>query len=250
MGKLTADLVLVSPQFTNTIKDRELDLRGLKIPVIENLGGTLDQFDTIDFTDNDIKRLDGFPRLTRLKTVLLSNNRVSKIAEDLETNVPNLQHLVLNNNELSQLGDLNPLANLKSLTSISLIQNPVNALAHYRLYLIHLCPSLHLIDFQKVKDEERKQAKQMFEGKSGKKLKGEIVKVSAAPSVVQVVKPKAPAVGPSALEVARIKTAIQQASSLQEVQALEQQLKAGTWGAPAAAAAAPTVIDAMEETED
>ena len=35
-----------------------------------------DQFDTIDFSDNEIRRLDGFPLLSRLKSVLLSNNRV------------------------------------------------------------------------------------------------------------------------------------------------------------------------------
>lgn len=35
-----------------------------------------DQFDTIDFTDNDIRKLDKFPLLKRLKHVLLSNNRI------------------------------------------------------------------------------------------------------------------------------------------------------------------------------
>jgi U2 small nuclear ribonucleoprotein A' len=29
--------------------------RGYKIPVIENLGTTLDQFDCIDFSDNEIR---------------------------------------------------------------------------------------------------------------------------------------------------------------------------------------------------
>lgn len=28
MGRLTAELITLSPQFTNTLKDRELDLRG------------------------------------------------------------------------------------------------------------------------------------------------------------------------------------------------------------------------------
>lgn len=35
-----------------------------------------DQFDTIDFTDNDIRKLDKFPLLKRLKHILLSNNRI------------------------------------------------------------------------------------------------------------------------------------------------------------------------------
>lgn len=49
---------------------------GYKIPEIENLGATGDQFDTIDFSDNDIRRLDGFPYLKRLKCLLLNNNRI------------------------------------------------------------------------------------------------------------------------------------------------------------------------------
>lgn len=49
---------------------------GYKIPQIENMGATLDQFDTIDFSDNDIRKLDGFPQLPRLKCLLLNNNRI------------------------------------------------------------------------------------------------------------------------------------------------------------------------------
>lgn len=49
---------------------------GYKIPVIENLGATLDQFDAIDFSDNEIRKLDGFPLLKRLKTLLMNNNRL------------------------------------------------------------------------------------------------------------------------------------------------------------------------------
>jgi U2 small nuclear ribonucleoprotein A' len=40
MVRLTADLIWKSPHFFNTIKERELDLRGNKISVIENLGAT------------------------------------------------------------------------------------------------------------------------------------------------------------------------------------------------------------------
>lgn len=51
-------------------------LTGYKIPVLENLGATLDQFDTIDFSDNEVRKLDGFPLLRRLKTLLMNNNRI------------------------------------------------------------------------------------------------------------------------------------------------------------------------------
>jgi len=49
----------------------------LKIPVIENLGATLNQFDTIDLTNNDLRKLDGFPFLPKLKTLYLANNHIT-----------------------------------------------------------------------------------------------------------------------------------------------------------------------------
>ena len=71
--RLTPDVLLNAFARVNPCNERELDLRGLKIPVIENLGTTQDQYDVIDFTDNEIKRVDNFPRFVRLSTLLLSN---------------------------------------------------------------------------------------------------------------------------------------------------------------------------------
>jgi U2 small nuclear ribonucleoprotein A' len=81
MVKLTPDLIEGAAQYMNPVRDRELDLRGYKIPVIENLGTTLDQFDTLDLSDNEIRKLDGFPFLARVKTLLLNNNRIFRVAE-------------------------------------------------------------------------------------------------------------------------------------------------------------------------
>ena len=50
--------------------------RGYKIPVIENLGAALDQYDTIDFSDNEIRKLDGFPFMNRVKSLMMNNNRI------------------------------------------------------------------------------------------------------------------------------------------------------------------------------
>ncbi|TKC36789.1 hypothetical protein EI555_015212 [Monodon monoceros] len=116
MVKLTAELIEQAAQYTNAVRDRELDLRGYKIPVIENLGATLDQFDAIDFSDNEIRKLDGFPLLRRLKTLLVNNNRICRIGEGLDQALPCLTELILTNNSLVELGDLDPLASLKSLT--------------------------------------------------------------------------------------------------------------------------------------
>lgn len=45
---------------------------------------TQNQFDSIDLSDNAIVRLEGFSRLPRLKVLLLNNNRIAKIARNLE----------------------------------------------------------------------------------------------------------------------------------------------------------------------
>jgi U2 small nuclear ribonucleoprotein A' len=76
MVRLTPELIEESQQFMNPIREYELRLRGYKIGLIENLGATLNQFDTIDLTDNDIRILEGFPVLTKIKSLLLSNNKI------------------------------------------------------------------------------------------------------------------------------------------------------------------------------
>lgn len=42
-----------------------------------------DQFDTIDLSDNEIVKLENFPYLNRLGSLLLNNNRVTRINPDL-----------------------------------------------------------------------------------------------------------------------------------------------------------------------
>lgn len=38
-----------------------------------------DQFDTIDLTDNEIVKVENFPHMSRLGTLLMNNNRVTRI---------------------------------------------------------------------------------------------------------------------------------------------------------------------------
>lgn len=38
-----------------------------------------DQFDTIDLSDNEIVKLENFPHLNRLGTLLINNNRITRI---------------------------------------------------------------------------------------------------------------------------------------------------------------------------
>lgn len=54
----------------------------------------------MDFSDNEIKKLENFPRYKRLSSLLLCNNHISKISEELGTSLPNLSCLILTNNKV------------------------------------------------------------------------------------------------------------------------------------------------------
>jgi len=214
----------------NPVNDYELDLRGYKVPVIENLGATLDQFDTIDLTDNEIRKLDGFPLLQRLTTLLLSNNKVCRIADSLEAVLPKLRTLILTNNLVAELGDLDALASVATLETLCLLRNPVTTKKNYRYYVVHKLPQLRVLDFRRVKLKERETAKRMFKGEKGAALAAELGKKS------KTFTPGAPVSGAGAKpapspqvkqDMEAIKLAIANAKSLEEVEHLKNLLRAG-----------------------
>ncbi|EGG18027.1 leucine-rich repeat-containing protein [Cavenderia fasciculata] len=160
--KLTADLIIRAPDSFNPCQDRELNLRGNKISVLENLGATKDQFDTIDFSDNEITRLENMPQMKRLKTLLFNNNHINKIADDFGESLVNLHTLILTNNRITNLADLDALANFPALKYISLLDNVCTKKQNYRLYLVYILPRLKVIDFKKISQEERDRSKEIY----------------------------------------------------------------------------------------
>lgn len=172
--RLTAELVeqhgdiLFSPA-----NERELRLRQLQIAVIENLGCTKDQFDCIDLSDNEILRIDGtsFPVLTRLRTLILNNNRINRVGNGLGSAIPRLESLVLTRNSIASLEDLDGLAELgKSLVRLSLLGNPVTKVSGYREKVLSLCPKLRSLDFGKIPQKERDAVLQKKKGQQKKML--------------------------------------------------------------------------------
>ena len=147
----------------------EPELRGHKIAAIENLGATQNQFDSIDLSDNEIVKLEGFPPLPRLHTLVLCNNRIARVSKGLEAQLPALRSVVLTNNRLGSLADLDPLVGLPRLTHLSLVGNPVTRLPEYRLYAVHVLKHLKVLDFRKVKQTERDAAAAKFGGADGEK---------------------------------------------------------------------------------
>ncbi|XP_020088201.1 U2 small nuclear ribonucleoprotein A' [Ananas comosus] len=233
MVRLTADLIWKSPHFFNAIKERELDLRGNKIAVIENLGATEDQFDTIDLSDNEIVKLENFPHLNRLGTLLINNNRITRINPNIGEFLPKLHTLVLTNNRLVNLVEIDPLASLKNLQFLSLLDNNITKKPNYRLYVIHKLKHLRLLDFKKVKQKERIEAGKLFASKEAeeeaKKVStktftpGEVVDVPDTSKTDQGPK----VVAPTPEQITAIKAAIVNSQTLEEVARLEKALSSG-----------------------
>lgn len=92
--------------------------------LVGSADGSQDQ-DAIDLTDNDLSSLGNFPFFPRLRTLLLSRNRINHIQPTLVSSLPNLTVLVLTSNNISELADLEPLRNLTKLTHLTLLENPV-----------------------------------------------------------------------------------------------------------------------------
>ena len=135
---------------------------GHKIAAIENLAATQNQFDAIDLSDNEIVKLEGFPPLTRLHTLYLNNNRIARIGKNMDEQLPMLKCVILTNNRLGKLADVDPLATFKRLTHLSLMNNPVTRAENYRAYVIYKLKKLKVLDFRKVKPKEREAAEELL----------------------------------------------------------------------------------------
>ena len=88
--------------------------------------------------------------------------------DGLEENLPNLNTLILTNNNIQELADLEQLSGMQNLEMISLLHNPVVSKPNYRLFVIHKFSNLRVLDFKKVKQKERDSAKELFKSKKGK----------------------------------------------------------------------------------
>ncbi|KAG7004954.1 hypothetical protein G7Y79_00022g051750 [Physcia stellaris] len=234
--RLTAELIQNSLSYLNPLKERELDLRGHKIPAIENLGVAKDQ-DAIDFTDNDISALANFPLSPRLRTLLLARNRISSIQPTLANSLPNLTCLILTQNNLAELADLDTLRHFTKLTHLSLLDNPVTRKEHYRYWIIWRCPTVRFFDYQKVKDAERAKANELFGTfKEPSALASKIMGIKSRtfdiPSVSGIANGVIPGdksyrVKLTEKEKKHVEALIRNAKSLQEITRLEKELNEG-----------------------
>ncbi|CAF0746753.1 unnamed protein product [Didymodactylos carnosus] len=222
MGRLTPEIIEGSPQYLNPVGQYELSLRDLKIPVIENLGCTLNQFDTIDFTNNDLRKL--------VSLIYLYSSAKNRIVEGLHQYIPNLDTIILSNNNIQELSDIDPLASLTKLTHISLTRNPIAMKKDYRLYVIHTLPNIRTLDFNRIRLKEKEAARKMFKTKSKEAAKNKNKSKTFVPGEGLDGKPQqqtsqTPKISKKDTEA--IKKAILEAKSFEEVEKLKAILQSG-----------------------
>ena len=190
-----------------------------------------DQFDCIDFSDNEIRKLSNFPQMKRLTTILANNNYISRIGALGET-LAEVTALILTNNRVSSLSEIDHIATLAKLEHLSLIDNPVVLKANFRQYVIYRIPSLKSLDYKKVQLAERQAATKYFKSVLGKALLSDIAGEGAGeePSVASSgpVRPPEPSKPPVVLtedEKRRVREAIESATSKEEIDLIEKRLK-------------------------
>ncbi|GAA5863386.1 hypothetical protein JCM1840_007509 [Sporobolomyces johnsonii] len=252
MVRLDADLLARTPSYLNPLHDRELDLRGHKIPAIENLGVTKDQLESLDLTDNAITSVSNFPLLRRLHQLLLANNPVRTVSPSVATSLPNLRTLILTNSSvpkdsLAVLGDV--LAKCRKLEMLSLKGAPVEQAEHYKEWIVFRCKKLRSLDFDRIKQKDRDHAASLFLNPDGTPTAlhtaflAAAASGAAAPSLVNGAggaKTFEPGVEPAAAaasgkagrlltkeEKERVRQAIEGAESVEEIRRLQRMLAQG-----------------------
>lgn len=148
---LTPKILEDAPHYIGPTKDLVLDLRDQGLNSLLALDTLKSDIYTIwDLSNNEITHIPQITPRDRVRGLLLANNNLKAIP-DL-TWAKNLETLSLINNEISTLDKIPEFINLQS---IYLMGNPIT---NYRLQLIKSIPTLKVIDFQRVKESERKMA--------------------------------------------------------------------------------------------
>lgn len=129
----------------------------------------------------------------------------------------------MTNNKLTNLNDVDALAEIKSLRRLSLLDNPVTKKAQYRLYVIHRIPQVKLLDFRKIQEKERAAAARLF----GNEKTGPIKSSTSNKDIEEDAK-DAMDTSSSDNKQKDIKAAIAKAKTLQEVESLTRQLESGS----------------------
>ncbi len=166
--RLTVEVLARCPQVTNALSQREVDLRGRALTLLDEgpLAQLADSFDVLNVSDNALTALESIPPMPRITAVIAHRNQLRKIHPTVTANLPNVDTFGADCNLFSSAVDLvRSLRSWKHLRRVTVDGNPVVAapLAGatsdaklLRSLLILACPKLVMINYERISDVERK----------------------------------------------------------------------------------------------
>jgi len=132
---------------------KELVLDNCRSTQIVGLSNEFSALESLSLINVGLTSLKGFPKLSSLKKLELSDNRISGGLNLLDAS-PKLTTLNLSGNKIKDLDTLQPLKEFKNLKSLDLFNNEVTNMDNYREKVFNLIPSLRLLDGYDVQDRE------------------------------------------------------------------------------------------------
>ncbi|CAK5051831.1 unnamed protein product [Meloidogyne enterolobii] len=133
---------------------QDLLLDNCKATSISGLTDEFTQLTTLSLINVGLNSLDGLPKLPALRTIDLSDNKLTGGLEKLAQNCPRLYHLNLCANKIEAIKTLEPLKELTELTALDLFDCSVTELPQYRKDVFTLLPQIRYLDGFDVNDEE------------------------------------------------------------------------------------------------
>lgn len=123
----------------------ELILDNCRSTYIDGLTDSLTALETLSLINVGLVSLKNFPKLSNLRKLELSDNRISNGLSNL-TGSPKLTHLNLSGNRIKDFEELQPLKHLQNLEVLDLFNNQVTLIENYRDKIFQLVPSLSNLD--------------------------------------------------------------------------------------------------------
>ncbi|XP_078082504.1 centriolin [Mustelus asterias] len=123
---------------------------------------------------NQIRKIEGLEHMVNLQNLKLAGNYIEQIPVWVGKKLRSLCILNLKQNNITSLQDVTKLKPLKELISLTLADNPIARLPHYRLYVIYHLRSLNCLDGQPVTTQERQEAHDRFNLEELEKLEKEL----------------------------------------------------------------------------
>lgn len=132
----------------------DLLLDNCKMTKISGLTEEFTTLTTLSLINCGLTTLEGLPKLESLRTIDLSDNKLTGELEKLVECCPRLYHVNLCANKIKDIETLSPLKKLEELSALDLFDCAVTEVADYRQKVFELIPQLKYLDGFDVNDVE------------------------------------------------------------------------------------------------